>query len=309
MSFTIIAAAIVASCSIAHAEQSKQSDAAVRIRWLPDCGPGSDRPYFSVEVRDDGLVCYEGQDGAKLIGMKESRIDAASARRLGAKVLSFARQRKVPKPSARQFEPGYFCLEASTLRGGEPVSTNARRSDARSSRALLQEVSKRIGPEKWACPASSISHGRLDASGYCTQAPAFTLTLGGRTACDVTQDLFVYDDGTVYSLAYRTHGRSDPRERYYEIAPGVVVDLVNSIRPFARAAMEITEDPPGRTQKIYYRDKPEDVDAIRARLASLVDMAWLTTDDAAGCEQFSGPKSAIHLREDLEPSPDHSGGG
>jgi hypothetical protein len=283
------------------AESSRQSEGAVRLRWLPDCSPAShERPYFSIEVRDDGSVRYDGYDGTKVKGDRESQIDSASTRRLKSRALSFLRERGALEESEKQFEFGYFCLEVSELRGNEVAATHARRSDARRVRELLREVDKRIKPEKWACPPSSASRGRLDASGYCSEPPAFTLTLAGRTACDITQELFVYESGTVYSLAYRTYGRSDRTERYYEIDPGAVDDLVKTIRPFERAALEVIENAPGHTQKIYYRYQPADVQAIRDRLASLVDIEWLTTSNAADCDQHRGPASAIHLREDLD---------
>jgi hypothetical protein len=273
----------------------------VRFRWLPDCGAESrERFYFSIEVRDDGLVRYEGHDGPKVIGSREARIDAASARRLRAKALSFTEQGGTRKESEERSELGSFCLEVSLLRGQEVAATNARRSDTRAVRNLLRDMDRRVGLRKWVCPASRISRGRLDATDYCPQAPVFSMTLAGRTACDVSQDLFVYADGTVYSLAYRSHGRSDRADRYYEIAPSAVDELVKSIRPLERAAMEVIEDPPGRTQKIYYRYKPEDVQSIRNRLAALTDIEWLSTSDAADCEQYPGPSSAIHLREDLD---------
>ena len=168
----LIAAAAVACCSIAHAEPAIQSDADVRIRWLRDCGSGSEQVYFSLEVRHDGLVRYDGQNGTKVIGVRESPIGAADARRLRAKVESFVWERKPLKDSEKEFNLEYFCLEAALLRGSEPVATNARRSDARSSRALLQEIGKRIGPQKWACPASDVSGPALLTSGYCNEEPA-----------------------------------------------------------------------------------------------------------------------------------------
>lgn len=281
-------------------QRTRQSNGATRIRWLPDCGAGAEHPFFSIEVRDDGLVRYEGYDGAKVLGSRESQIGAASARRLKAKVVSFVREHKALKDSQKQFEPRYFCLEASVLRGSEAAATYRQRSDVHRSRSLLREVRKRVGAEQWACPASSTSRGRLDASGYCSELPAVSLTLAGRTSCDLTQDLFVYEDGTVYSLVYRTHGRRDMTDRYYQMDPRAVDDLVASIRSLERAAMQVIDDPPGRTQTIYYRYKPEDVQAIKNRLESLAAIEWLNTSDGAGCEQFPGPTSMVYLRKDLD---------
>jgi len=300
----IIAAAAAGCCSIAHAEPSKQPDA-VRIRWLHDCGSASEQPYFSIEVHADGLVRYDGQNGTKVIGIRESRITAAAARRLRAQVLSFIGERKALKDSEKEFNLEYFCLEAAVLRGDKAVAANARRSDARSSRALLQEIGKRIGPAQWTCPASHVSGPALIVSGYCDEKPAaISLTLAGRTACDLSQELFVYEDGTLYSLAYRGHGRRDARDRYYQIDPRAVADLVETIRPLARGWLEIISDPPGSVSKVSYRYQPEDVQTIRNRLAALANIEWMATYDAADCEQFPGPSSAIHLREDLDVASD-----
>jgi hypothetical protein len=182
--------------AVQGAERAQGSANAIRLRWLPDCGAGSERREFSLEVRADGFVRYQGYDGTKIIGTRESRISGASAQRLTAATESFILEGRAPKDSEK-----------------------------------------------------------------------------------------------------RTQHQQD---RYYEIEPRAVGELVARIRPMQRGFMEIVEDPPGRTSRVCYRYQPADVQAIKDRLAGLAAIEWSNTSDAANCEEFHGPSSAIHLREDLD---------
>ena len=177
----LIATAAVACCSIAHAEPAIQSDADVRIRWLRDCGSGSEQVYFSLEVRHDGLVRYDGQNGTKVIGVRESPIGAADARRLRAKVESFVWERKPLKDSEKEFNLEYFCLEAALLRGSEPVATNARRQRCTHLASSLAGDRQANRPAEVGVPGESrVRAGPADERLLQRRTCCFSLTLGGR---------------------------------------------------------------------------------------------------------------------------------
>lgn len=294
--FLWLISALIGSPSAAGA--ATQDGNRVTFSWLTACDD-SRVQSFSVDVFDTGEVHYQGDAGVKTLGSLHAQIRRSAADNIRRAAKTFVRAQPERDREVRNCKRRTFCLEVSIYAGGSLIKSRSDPGDARAARLALREVERRVNPKEWACPArAGASDALFRPRGYCDELAAFTLQIGGETSCDVTQTIYVYSDGTIHNVAYRTHTRAAGRDDYYKIDPVAVTGMVDVINLFPVSTTQIEDV--GDIQTIYSRGQPEDIQRIKTQLSTLASIEWAPSSGATGCDEYPGPPSSISLRPDLD---------
>lgn len=268
----------------------------MRVTWSSECESDSAKVFFFIDLTSQGELRYQGLADTKILGSKAEQIKSGSARRLRAAIRTFLKRSAAEKTD--DVQDAAFCLEVQAYEAGRLVDSGFERVSAAQPTALLRSIDQLASPKRWACPARlSIVRG-MRSSRYCSERPAFTMTVAGKSACDLTRHVEVHVGGTVYVATYGPRLKDLRAHDYYEVGPKAVAALVDTINTFPSYKVEIEQ--PGPTSPAYFRARAENIETIKARLTELAGISWALLDEAEPCVVRQGPISEIALRRDLD---------
>lgn len=283
----------------ASADESARTDGdSVRITWLSDCRAEASVKFFALELLADGTLLYEGFAGVRTIGTVTQELDRSASRKIRAAAVEFLSNQTQPSADSAMSADG-FCVQVESYVGGAVAKSRSQPASLADLPELLRTVDRHAPSKRWLCPARKLpSADGFEMIKICAEEPAVTLTLGGRTACDLTQHMEVYSDGTVYSMIYVPSGSTVQNHAYHRVNPAEVERLVKTINSFE--AVTLVMEQPRQNNVQYIRTKPDDIAQLRSRLAELAPIAWAPSSGSTECTEPAGPRSSITLRRDLD---------
>lgn len=268
----------------------------MRVTWSSECQSDSAKVFFLIDLTSAGELRYHGLADTKILGSRTEQIKSRSARRLRTAIRTFLKRSVAEKSD--DVQDSAFCLEVHAYEAGRLVDSGFELVSAAQPTALLRSIDQLASPKRWACPARlSIVRG-MRSSRYCDERPAFSMTVAGKSACDLTRHVEVHVGGTVYVATYGPRQKELRAHDYYDVGPKAVAAMVDTINTFPSYKIEIEQ--PGPSRPSYIRARAEDIERIKARLTELAGISWALLEGAEPCVVRQGPISEIFLRRDLD---------
>jgi hypothetical protein len=195
-------------------------DPVLSVGWLPPCAQPS-APAFTVDVFADGSVRYFGDQPAKELGERRSKIAVSDVRRLALSARAVAKgSAGAPVKLTNDEQP--YCLEV-TLREAGTVSHAKAANDAQGARRLIRTFDEIVRPKQWLCPMRG-SKTVSDATFY---RPPFCGDYRARP--DLSYSIF--DDKGCVHYGGRVYRREMYSEASYVTDEGKTVFLDARFRP------------------------------------------------------------------------------
>jgi hypothetical protein len=194
-------------------------DPVLSVAWLPPCAQPS-APAFTVEVFADGSVRYLGDQPAKELGERRSKIAVSDVRRLAQSARAVAKGSVGASVKLQGERP--YCLEV-TLREAGTVSHAKVANDTQGARHLIRTLDEVVRPEQWVCPmrgSRTASDVRFQELPFCG---------GYRARADLSYSIF--DDKGCVHYGGRVYRHEMYSEASYVTAEGKTVFLADRFHP------------------------------------------------------------------------------
>jgi hypothetical protein len=279
-----------------HTGYSVSDNTVVEIRWLSDCAD-SDQPLFNLRISKDELT-YVGSKRARQPQSTQLPISVRDVQSLLSTAVATEGDQSLDKIDGDRRLSS--CVEV--IRDSRVIS-RATPSQSRATRRLVKRLRRERSLQSLVCPLKTLSDPRFFAELLCSEQPAFMLSIGTATSCNLQHVFWVYQNGAVYHQT--KYGRDLLEERRYELDPRTVATIVKKIAAFDATYDTLVDVP---NAELYpKRSAVEDIEYVKRFLDDRLHIEWIQEGDVPqGCEvDLAEPSDLfpdlIALRPDLDP--------
>ena len=271
---------------------SRQSNA--KVDWLASCGTATEMLDFSLRIEEDGTVHYVGGALAREVGDRSVPISDRALTQLQGAVDEFltVSTRTGISRDASQSGSSSTCMRVSASRGRRVRTEFAWSGDPNAIR-FEKKIRDAVAVSTFVCPPRQTKSAADTPSwkslvNYCPNTTEIWLSIREPTTCYSTHNVVVHTDGTVYYFGDARPIGEDGRRRwavvddqYFKLTDrkldaihALLRDLNLPEQPDSIVDIPLRKPSVPQQQRGYTSGKPEDVEALRQLVNSLINIHW-----------------------------------